>query len=58
MHFAIATMAGMKPSDRHSWIYQEVTRERFVDVLNRDFVDDYVEHTGASIIRACGVMEN
>lgn len=39
----------MKPLERQDWLYQRITEEpgRVVDILNRDFVDDYVEATGA-----------
>lgn len=37
----------MKPEDRYRWIEREIPRWRFVDVLNRYFVDAYVEVTGA-----------
>jgi hypothetical protein len=39
----------MKPHDRHDWIAKKLTEMpgRSVDVVNSDFVDAYVEATGA-----------
>lgn len=39
----------MKPADRYNWLVDYIAEERApVDVLNRDFVDAYIEATGAS----------
>lgn len=38
----------VKPENRKEWILSRMRRDGCsVDVLNRDFVDDYVEATGA-----------
>lgn len=42
----------MKPDARHRWIREHLKAMpagSSVDILNRDFVDDYVEATGAKV---------
>jgi hypothetical protein len=49
-------MAKMKPIDRWKWIAERmngnngVSHFKYVDILNKHFVDDYVEATGAKDI--------
>ena len=43
----------MKPDARYRWIESYLKEAGYylsVDVLNRDFVDDYVEATGAKVV--------
>lgn len=42
----------MKPSQRYDWLEQAIRQQpgRSVDVLNRDFVDDYAAATGAKVV--------
>ena len=36
--------------DRRAWLLRAIATEKFVDVLNTHFVDDYVNATGAKVI--------
>lgn len=38
----------MKYEDRKNWLLGEASKEPFIDVLNRYFVDDYISATGAT----------
>lgn len=43
-------MTRMTPKEREDWLIDRIQREpgKMVDVCNSDFVDDYVEATGAT----------
>ena len=40
----------MRPAERYDWLEEAIRREpgHTVDILNRDFVDDYIAATGAT----------
>ena len=40
----------LKPFQRYEWILAYLKKHRLVDVLNSDFVDEYVKATGATYV--------